>query len=109
MTCQIIARTDDPVTLSSVGSGDADPPPRAGVTDLSADGMACGLWEHTVGTSTDTEVDEIFVVLSGRARIDVTGAGSLDIGPGDIVRLTAGAQTTWHVTETLRKFWVAQD
>ena len=69
--------------------------------------LACGLWEHGVGVSMDTEVREVFVVLSGRARIEIDGQEPLHIGPGDVVELAAGARTVWHVDETLRKFWVA--
>ncbi|MEI2715495.1 MAG: cupin domain-containing protein [Candidatus Nanopelagicales bacterium] len=76
--------------------------PQAGIVQLGPD---CGLWEHTPGVSTDVEVEEYFVVLAGRARIEIEGQDPLDIGPGDVVHLAAGARTTWHVTETLRKFW----
>lgn len=80
--------------------------PLAGVLEFDQVGVPCGLWEHTVGTSTDVEVDEVFVVLTGEARIDVSGEPSLTVGPGDVVHLTAGAHTTWHVTKPMRKFWV---
>jgi uncharacterized cupin superfamily protein len=67
--------------------------------------VPCGLWEHAVGESTDVEVHEVFVVLSGSARIEIEGEDDLQIGPGDVVELAAGA-TTRHVTEHLRKFWI---
>lgn len=68
---------------------------------------SCGLWEHAPGESTDVEVHEVFVVLEGRASIEIEGAQSLEIGPGDVVELEAGARTRWIVTEHLRKFWIA--
>lgn len=71
-----------------------------------APGLPCGLWEHEVGESTDVEVHEVFVVLQGRARIEVEGGDTLEIGPGDVVELEAGARTRWIVTEHLKKFWV---
>lgn len=71
-----------------------------------APGLPCGLWEHPVGESTDVEVHEVFVVLSGSARIEVEGGDTLEIGPGDVVELEAGAHTRWIVTEHLRKFWI---
>ncbi len=49
---------------------------------------------------------EVFVVLTGRARIEVEGGEVLEIEPGDVVELEAGARTRWIVTEHLRKFWV---
>lgn len=79
----------------------------AGSVEFDAAGVPCGLWEHTVGTSSDIEVDEIFVVLAGRARIEIEGQPTLTVGPGDVVQLAAGARTTWHVSEDLRKFWVS--
>jgi uncharacterized cupin superfamily protein len=72
-------------------------------------GVPCGLWEHPVGESTDTEVHEVFVVLTGRARIEIEGQGPLEIGPGDVVELEAGARTRWIVREHLRKFWLVLD
>jgi uncharacterized cupin superfamily protein len=72
-------------------------------------GVEVGVWEHLPGTSTDTEVDEVFVVLAGAARIDFVepALASITIGPGDVVRLAEGMRTVWTVTETLRKFYVA--
>ena len=68
-----------------------------------------GIWEMTPGTATDTEVDELFVVLSGRATIafEDPSLADLDIGPGSVVRLAAGMRTVWTVTETLRKVYIA--
>jgi uncharacterized cupin superfamily protein len=65
-----------------------------------------GVWEHTVGTSTDVEADEVFVVISGRATIAIAGGPTLEVGPGDLGILQAGASTTWTVHETLRKVYV---
>jgi uncharacterized cupin superfamily protein len=63
--------------------------------------------------ASDFEVEEVFVVLSGRARVEFVGVpdgalpAPIDIGPGSIVRLTAGMSTTWTVHETLRKVYLA--
>jgi hypothetical protein len=67
-----------------------------------------GIWEMSIGTATDTEEDEVFVVVSGRASIHFAADDrTIVVGPGDVVRLTAGMQTTWTVTETLRKIYVS--
>ena len=66
-----------------------------------------GLWEIDPGTVLVVEVDEVFVVLSGRATISVDGWPDVGVGPGDVVRLRAGTATTWTVEERLRKVWVA--
>jgi uncharacterized cupin superfamily protein len=62
-----------------------------------------GVWEHTPGVSRDVEADELFVVLSGRATVEFDEGGVLELGPGDVGVVPAGAHTTWHVHETLRK------
>jgi uncharacterized protein len=74
------------------------------VLDTSADGrVERGIWQHAPGTSRDTESDEIFVVLSGRATIEVEDGPTLHLTPGTVGLLHAGDRTTWHVHETLRK------
>jgi uncharacterized cupin superfamily protein len=62
-----------------------------------------GIWQITPGVVTDTEADELFVVVSGRATIAFEDGPSLNVGPGDLALLRAGARTTWTVHETLRK------
>ncbi|MEU0368790.1 cupin domain-containing protein [Streptomyces sp. NPDC006283] len=62
-----------------------------------------GIWQITPGVVTDTEANELFVVVSGRATIDVEGGSTFDVGPGDACVLRAGDRTTWTVHETLRK------
>ncbi|MFJ4175402.1 cupin domain-containing protein [Microbacterium sp. NPDC089696] len=68
-----------------------------------------GVWEMTPGTATDIEADEVFVVLSGHARIDFVDPPlpSIEVGPGSLVRLAEGQRTVWTVTETLRKVYIA--
>ncbi len=72
-------------------------------------GGQLGLWETGPGTETDTEVDEVFVVLAGAASVRVAGGPTLELRPGCVVRLFAGDRTTWTVTEPLRKLYVAAD
>lgn len=67
-----------------------------------------GIWEHTPGVSTDVEIDEVFIVLQGEATVAFDdGTPPLHLHPGVVGRLTAGARTTWTVTETLRKVYLA--
>jgi len=72
------------------------------------DGLAVGIWQHSAGVSTDVEADEVFVVLRGRATVEVDGGPTLEVGPGDVGLLPAGARTTWTVHETLRKIYVVR-
>lgn len=62
-----------------------------------------GVWRITEGTVTDVEHDEMFVVLEGRATIEVEGGATIEVGPGDVCVLERGARTTWIVHEALRK------
>jgi uncharacterized cupin superfamily protein len=92
-----------PVDPAQSVSGD----PRAGSAEVvTASGIEVGVWSHTPGVSTDTEADEVFVVLSGRARIEFADGTVLDVGPGDIGILPRGARTTWTIHEELRKVYV---
>ena len=68
-----------------------------------------GVWEHTPGTSTDVESDEVFVVLSGSATVsfDDPALEPIELRAGSVARLTAGMRTVWTVRETLRKVYIA--
>src|SRR5664279_2040048 len=108
MVCRVVsahtlALTAAPLEPEQVVEGD----PRVSVLDLVETGTyTVGVWEHTAGVSTDTESDEIFVVLSGRATVEVADGTVLTLGPGDVGILEAGARTRWTVHETLRKVYV---
>jgi len=79
------------------------------VLDESPDGsVQRGVWEHTPGASRDVEVDEMFIIVSGRATIDIEGGSVLEVGPGDVGVLRAGDRTVWRVHETLRKVYQAR-
>jgi uncharacterized cupin superfamily protein len=67
--------------------------------------VEAGVWVMTPGTSRDTEAEEIFVVLAGRATITIGDADPRTVSTGDIVSFREGDQTIWHVHETLRKFY----
>ena len=93
----------EPVDPAKVVSG----APRVGVAELAAvDGLEVGVWAHTAGVSTDIEADEVFVVLAGRATIELDDGGVLHVGPGDVGILPPGARTRWTVHEDLRKVYV---
>lgn len=101
-----LALTHEPLPADEVRDG----APTAAYAVLDDEGgPEVGVWEMTPGTASDTEEDEVFVVLSGRATIDFTEPAlpSIAVGPGSVVRLSAGMRTVWTVTETLRKVSVA--
>jgi len=69
--------------------------------------LEVGIWEMTPGVMSDTEAEELFVVLSGSATVEFRdGTTPLTLVPGDVVRLAEGTETVWTVTETLRKIYL---
>jgi uncharacterized cupin superfamily protein len=75
------------------------------VTELA--GLEIGVWEMTPGQMSDVEAEEVFVVLAGSATVAFADdSPTLHLQAGDVVRLAAGAETVWTVTETLRKVYV---
>ncbi|MBS1697777.1 MAG: cupin domain-containing protein [Actinobacteria bacterium] len=106
MTDVDLALTHAPLPAAEVVAG--TPTTAIAVLDDTGD-REIGLWEMTPGVATDTEADELFVVLSGRATIAFEDPAlvDLEVGPGSVVRLAEGMRTTWTVTETLRKVYIA--
>ena len=105
------------VELAAVDAADVvSGAPRQGITELGAiAGAELGIWELRGGTVTDTEIDEVFVVLSGAATIELLEVPSapdeagrvIEVGAGDVMRLLAGTRTQWTVTDHIRKIYIA--
>ena len=68
--------------------------------------MEVGVWEHSVGDSTDIEVEEVFIVISGKGRVTCDQGGVIELSPGTVGILPSGSRTTLSITEPLRKVWV---
>lgn len=62
-----------------------------------------GVWQITPGVVKDVEADELFVVISGRATVEVEGAETLELEPGVVGVLRSGDRAVWRIHETLRK------
>lgn len=85
-----------------------DDTPQTAIARLDTLGAASiGIWSIETGVAHDTEADEVFVVLSGRGRVDFEDGSSVDLAPGAAIRLHAGERTTWTITEPLRKVYIA--
>ena len=69
--------------------------------------LEVGLWEAGPGVDSDVEVDEIFLVLSGAGSVSFADGSRLDLHPGVLVRLHAGDETIWEITQRLRKLYLA--
>jgi len=95
--------TPSPLADDQVVSGN---PQVSALEILTERALEVGVWQHTAGVSTDVEADEVFVVLRGRATIEVAGGPTLEVGPGDVGVLQAGDRTRWTVHEDLRKIYV---
>jgi uncharacterized cupin superfamily protein len=75
-------------------------------------GLSLGVWEMSIGGMHDTECEEVFLVISGRATVEFHHDDGLEpasrkvpLVPGSLMRLAAGMRTTWTVDETLRKLY----
>ncbi len=94
----------EPLPAEEVVDGD----PTAAVQTLGTlGGVEVGVWEMSAGTARDTEVDEVFVVLSGSGTVEFEDGEHIRLTTGTAVRLRAGERTLWTVEEPLRKVWIA--
>lgn len=101
---------DAPIELEAVPAADTVAgSPSQGIAELgSIGGAEAGIWELREGVVTDTEVDELFIVLSGGATIELLDEGrTVEVAAGDVMRLVAGSRTRWTVTDHIRKVYVA--
>jgi uncharacterized cupin superfamily protein len=94
---------DEPREPGQIVSGD----PRVSHRLLTGDGpVQRGVWQITPGVVTDVEADEMFVVVSGSATIELLDRGTaLTVAPGDVCVLAEGERTRWTIHETLRKVY----
>ncbi|MHA6797356.1 cupin domain-containing protein (plasmid) [Pseudonocardia bannensis] len=68
------------------------------------EGAEIGVWEAEPGLIRGVTDDEVFVVLEGRAEVTFDDTKeTIQIGPGDVVRLNKGQRNTWRTIERLRK------
>jgi uncharacterized cupin superfamily protein len=103
---RLLARDVGEIALATAAGAPGEPrTAAAALCDLGD--TEIGVWSIGAGIARDTEVDEVFVVLTGRATVTVAGGETLHVGPGSAVRLYAGDRTTWQVHEPLRKLYVA--
>jgi uncharacterized cupin superfamily protein len=106
VTAATIDIATEPVPAGQSVSGQ----PRTGVLALTEfGGLEVGVWEMTPGAMSDVEADELFVVLSGSATVEFgDDTPPLQLRAGDVVRLAAGTETVWTVTQTLRKVYLTR-
>jgi uncharacterized cupin superfamily protein len=95
----------DPISPEAILSG----APEAGDLLLrSFEGWTLGIWEISPGVIQDTELDEVFVILRGRATVECSNGEELSLHPGVVGSFAAGTETVWRIHETLRKVYWAK-
>ena len=82
---------------------------RTAIAEVWSDaGFEVGVWEHSAGTSTDSFDDEIFVVIEGRGTVTDQHGRTIELAPGVVGVLHPDDETTWVITEPLRKVWIVR-
>ena len=113
----VVNAATTPIELEAVAAEDTvSGSPHQGIAELGTMGSAdVGIWELREGVVTDTEVDELFVVLTGGARIEFLDAENnvidepIDVAQGDVMRLVGGSRTRWTVENHIRKVYIASE
>ncbi|MGO1435310.1 MAG: cupin domain-containing protein [Canibacter sp.] len=103
------------VTLEAVPDTDTvSGAPVQGAQELGAfAGSDFGVWELRDGVVTDTEVEEISVIVSGSATIEFLAGpqqgDTITVRAGDVLRLAEGAKTRWSVEDHIRKVYFIEN
>ena len=94
-----------PIELEPVEGGQS-----AGSAELGGFGDGSfGVWTITEGVSTDVEVDEVSVILSGRGTVlDLDTGAEVRLTAGTVLRLAAGVRTRWTIIEPIRKVYIVR-
>lgn len=89
--------------------------PSTGFIDVAVVGdTTVGIWEMTAGSMRDIEADEVFVVVSGEATVELIGEDgqvtrTIELRAGSLCRLETGMLTRWHVPVALREVYILRD
>ena len=68
--------------------------------------FTCGLWEREPDTwSFERPYDEVAYILEGSADVETDDGGVLSLSTGDVFVTPKGSKGTWHVHETVAKFF----
>jgi len=73
--------------------------------------LTAGVWECSPCRSDIRRygVDELCTVISGSVTITDRGGNAETFGPGDTFVMDRDFSGVWHITETLRKFWMIHE
>jgi len=68
--------------------------------------FTCGLWEREPDTwSFERPYDEVAYILEGSADVETDDGGVLSLSAGDVFVTPKGSKGTWHVHDTVAKFF----
>ena len=71
-----------------------------------AGAFTTGFWEREPDTwSFERPHDEVALILSGVADIETEDGRTLRVGAGDVLVTPKGSKGTWHIRETIVKFY----
>jgi len=77
---------------------------------VESDGYEAGMWripgEGSMTFRWSAPARDTFVVLEGKARIEIDDGPTLDVKPGSMVSLPADVEATWHVTLPYKDIYV---
>jgi uncharacterized protein len=73
--------------------------------------LLCGYWrvepaEMPPGTLHVSQHNESFLVLEGRASLDLADGSTWTLAPGDAASLPPGSEARWTITEPFLEFFV---
>jgi uncharacterized cupin superfamily protein len=74
-----------------------------------ADGVWAGFTRFTNvegPVSWTPEQREVALILEGSVRIEIEGAGALELQEGDLFSLPPDVETTWHISTPFKEMWV---
>jgi uncharacterized cupin superfamily protein len=101
------------VFVSSISADQWEPDPEVPGTEMHELVHDGGVWAGLTriisvdGPITWTpEQRETVHVLEGSVRIEIANGPTLELRPGDIASLPAGAHMTWHITTPFKELWV---
>jgi uncharacterized cupin superfamily protein len=75
-----------------------------------AGAFTTGFWEREPDTwSFERPYDEVALILSGIADIETPDGQMLHVTAGDVLVTPKGSKGTWHIRETIAKFYAIYD